>query len=849
MAVKNNLVLSRFPETAFLFLKKRRDKMKYFVILFFICSASLFAQIKGRILKASDNTPLPFANIAVEGKNIGTSSDSSGYFDLEYQLSPADQIKISYVGYETKTLTVFEFEPNVVKNIFLNSKPIASQTVLVEASIGQEGKTPITFSKVDQKEIQSVYTVQDIPEILSNLPSTTFYSENGNGIGYNYLSIRGFDQRRISVAINGIPQNDPEDHNVYWLDFPDLLASTELIQVQRGAGSGISGYPSIGGAINIITSSFTDKPVINFNSSIGSYNTRKYSFSFGSGLIAGKYSFYAKLSQILSSGYRNSSWTNFKSYYFSAVRYDKNFTTQLNLFGGPIADGLAYEGLPKFAITNKNLRKANYSYWEADENGYTYTLERRPEEIENFFQPHFELLNEWQVNSNVTLNSALFLVLGNGFFDYDGSWSIYYDDYFRLKANGFDSTKIPTNALIRAQVDNTQWGWMPRISIKHKNGELILGAEMRLHNSIHWGSINYAENLPAGVTKDYRYYYYEGGNNIYNVFAHENYSLNEKINLLGEIQLAYHKYRIKNERYLSNNFSISNLFVNPRLGINYNYSNNLNFYLAAAQTSREPRLKNYYDAAESSGGSVPQFELNSNGTYDFSKPLVKPETMNDFELGSNFNNGNFTFSLDLFYMLFNNEIVKQGQVDRFGQPITGNVDETIHRGIEATASVKLGDAATLIVNSTYSKNYISKGITYVKYKNGTAPIDLSGNRISGFPDLMFNGILRINYGGFYANISAKYVGKFYSDNYDENFNTYIKLYPGFADYFDNVVPAYFTTDFYVSYEFSSGVFPQPIKIFGQINNVFDNLYAAYAIGKNFFPAAERSFLVGIKLSL
>ena len=80
-----------------------------------------------------------------------------------------------------------------------------------------------------------------------------------NGLGYNYLIIRGFDQRIISVSINGIPQNDPEDHNVYWLDFPDLLESTELIQVQRGAGSGVIGYPAVGGSINIITSSFSDK--------------------------------------------------------------------------------------------------------------------------------------------------------------------------------------------------------------------------------------------------------------------------------------------------------------------------------------------------------------------------------------------------------------------------------------------------------------------------------------------------------------------------------------------------------------------------------------------------------------
>ena len=56
--------------------------------------------------------------------------------------------------------------------------------------------------------------------LLSELPSTTYYSESGNGIGYTYLNIRGFDARRVAVMVNGIPQNDPEDHNVYWLDVP-----------------------------------------------------------------------------------------------------------------------------------------------------------------------------------------------------------------------------------------------------------------------------------------------------------------------------------------------------------------------------------------------------------------------------------------------------------------------------------------------------------------------------------------------------------------------------------------------------------------------------------------------------
>lgn len=855
--------------------------MKNLIVLFLFCASLLAAQeavVKGKVTDAETKQPVVNANVIIENRaGSGTATGRNGEYTLE-GINPNDKIVVSHLGYEAESIVVTNamLQQAAEVNFELKPKIIPSQSVLIEASFGKEGVTPLAFDKIKRSDIEEDYTVQDIPEFLSTLPSTTFYSEGGNGIGYNYLSIRGFDQRRISVSINGIPQNDPEDHNVYWLDFPDLLASTEMIQVQRGAGAGVSGYPSIGGSINIITSTFSNKPMVKLETAYGSYTTKKFSAAYSSGLIDNKYSMYAKLSKIESGGYRDNSWADFNSYYLSAVRYDKKLTTQINFYGGPLADGLAYTGLPKFAVEDPILRKGNYSDWNLDNNMVSYSsrmqmkvtedkqdtfyvIPRRTVEIENFSQPHYELMNEYKLNKDVTLNSALFLVIGDGFFDYDASWSILYDDYYRFAADGFDPNVVPTDALIRAKVENTQYGWIPRVSIKHNNGEFIAGGEFRIHRSNHWGRIQYANNLPPGYELDRLYYYYNGAKDIINGFVHESYNISDNLNAVAELQLAYHKYKLHNEKFVGTEFTVDNLFLNPRAGINYKYSSIGNIYLSYARVTREPRLKNYYDAAESSGGEIPQFEPITDAAgnitgFNFDNPLVTPETMNDFEFGTALNGENFNLSLNLFYMLFDNEIVKSGQVDRFGQPVTGNVDQTIHRGIELSGLYKFPFGFQIFANATFSKNVINKGETFVKYRlpDGTKAvgvIDLAQNRISGFPDFLSNfGLSYKNYGLFFQ-LTGRYAGAFYSDNYDENLTAYLNQFPRFVEYSDNKNEAYFTADFTGSYEFNIFNSLTKSKIYFQVNNIFDNLYSAYAIGGEFFPAAERHFLAGVQVGL
>jgi len=523
-------------------------------------------------------------------------------------------------------------------------------------------------------------------------------------------------------------------------------------------------------------------------------------------------------------------------------------TTQINIYGGPVADGLVYTGLPKFAIKDKNLRKKNFSYWEADKNKITFAVERRPEELENFSQPHFEIFNELKLDENITLNSALFFIRGDGFFDFDGSWAD--TNYLRLNSSyGFYPASNPGNTVIRANVENRQFGWIPRIQLLHKNGTLIVGGEFRLHNSLHWGAIKYADNLPSGITQNYRYYEYNGVKDIFTFYAHENYNLNEKINLLGEIQVSYHKYKIKNEKYVNTDFSINNIFFNPRFGVNFKLNTNTSFYINFAKVTREPRLKNYYDAAESSGGAVPQFSIQEDNSFNYDDPIVKPEIMYNIELGNSLEISNFFLNMNLYFMSFNNEIVKDGKIDRFGNPTTGNMDNTTHYGFEFSGKYSISPFFEFITNLSFSKNYISAGETFFNYGDRSVFLDLTDNSIAGFSDFMMSTIASFQYNNINLRLSARYIGDFFTDNYDNKIGDYLKDYPGFIDYTDNKVEAYFVANLFFSINFDEIAGLKKIKFIAQLNNIFDNLYASHGVGKEFYPAAERNFLIGIQTGL
>ncbi|MCB2206266.1 TonB-dependent receptor [bacterium] len=814
--------------------------------------------LSGTVRDARTGSPLPAANVVLSpagnaptgkaptGKapmGRGMPTDRSGQFLFEDLDAGTYTVRVSYVGYST-----FEQEISIsgdrLLNIRLQAKPMPGPEIEISAMKARERFSPVTFSELKREDLESEYFVQDIPVMLSDLPSVTYYSEGGSGLGYNYLRIRGFDQRRLAVMVNGVPQNDPEDHNVYWIDFVDLLGNTEEIQVQRGAGSAFYGPPAIGGSINIVTGDFANRKGITVSSGAGSYNTQRFALAVGSGLVDDTYTFFGRLSSMSTDGYRDHSYMKASSYYFAATRYDENFTTRINAYGGPLEDGLVYYGLPKFAIENRDLRRANYNYWEAEDGEYTWTSPRRKQEHEKFSQPHFELLNEWKASDALTFNSALFYVIGQGYFDYDGTgWTD--AAYYRLTTEyGFENAGDPLNPIIRAYVDNRQVGWLPRMTLQHDGGTMTAGLELRYHRSEHWGRIESAGGLPAELDPSRHYYEYRGGKNIAAAYVQEQLQLTDRINLMGNIQYVFNRYKLFDEKYVGTSFDVDYHFINPRLGINVNLDPSWNVYGNVSYTHREPRLKNLYDAAESSGGTTPQFAQLADGRYDFNNPQVKPEKLLNFELGTGFIGERHQILLNGYFMDFEDEIIKSGGLDRFGQPITGNADQTLHMGIEVVARYQLLRSLMIEANGMFSRSRLEKYTVFDTDGNGAAlPIELDGNRIAGFPEQLANLKLTWRRYGFTTVLTLKYVGDQYTDNFEGKY--YSDAYDGRG----HVVDPYTVLNASLGYRTPPVLGFRAVDLRLAVNNLLDRLYAQSGEGNQFFVAAERNFFFDIQVHL
>ena len=212
------------------------------------------------------------------------------------------------------------------------------------SAIRAKDKNPITFTNVSKEEIAPRNLGQDIPVLLNYAPSVVTTTDAGNGVGYTYMRVRGSDGSRINVTLNGIPFNDSESQGTFFVNLPDFASSLESVQLQRGVGASTNGAGAFGASLNMQTKSYQEKSFAEVANSFGSFNTRKHTLAFGTGLH-NNFELNGRVSNIASDGYIDRASTNMFGYFFNANYVRETTLIKLLAFGGKEKTYQAWNGL------------------------------------------------------------------------------------------------------------------------------------------------------------------------------------------------------------------------------------------------------------------------------------------------------------------------------------------------------------------------------------------------------------------------------------------------------------------------------------------------------------------------
>jgi len=803
-------------------------------------------KLSGTITDQSGNA-LSEANILLQNTYLATSSNREGRFILE-RLKPGDyQLQISYIGFETLLVPV-ELLRDTLVEIVLYYSPITTQEFSVTATRADE-HTPMVYTTLSKKEIEANNLGQDIPELLSQSPSMVFTSDAGTGIGYSYLRLRGSDQTSINVTINGVPVNDAESQNVFWVDLPDIASSAQNIQIQRGVGTSTNGAGAFGGSINLLTDDMNAQPSGQINLGYGSFNTFKGSVKLGSGLLNEHWTLNGRLSYIKSDGYIDRSDSKLISYYISAGYTSKKTTLRFLSFGANENTQQAWNGVPRIRLENDVQGMLDYAAASGFGPQHTQNLltsDRRynfytwQDEVDNYSQLNNQLVLNQKLNRHWFFNTTLHYTKGNGYFEqYQYEENAFDDNHFSdygLADPIIGNDTINTSDFIRRRwLDNDFYGLVASLNYDKNKWKVWLGGGYNRYQGQHFGEVIWS-TIATTYNVPHRYYDNNATKTDGNIYLRAHYLLNENVSLYGDIQ-----YRNVHYAFLGIDTNCNSLnqdinldFINPKAGVNYQLNQHNRLFISFAVGNKEPNRDDFIIAPPDN------------------RPLH--QTLYDTELGYALSNENLAFEAVFYNMQYNNQLIQTGELNDVGEEIRTNTKDSYRRGIELMLTWRPVKWLEWSVNSTFSQNKINNHKEYIDNWEswGKDTLFIAQSDLAYSPGIIAGSQLafrlfqqakadKSNLQTLHLTLISKYVGKQFIDNTSNDSRS---------------LDPYFVNDIRLNYNLGGKSF-KALEIILLVRNVFNVEYVSngwvykynYQGSTNnidgLFPQAGINFLVGV----
>ncbi len=521
--------------------------------------------------------------------------------------------------------------------------------VLVQAIRGG-AFAPIAQTTLQRSAISRRNLGQDVPLLLQGAtPSLTAHTETGTPWGYSYLRLRGMDQTRINITIDGVPLNDPEDQVLYFANFADLMANVQSVQVQRGIGTSSAGTASFAGSIN-----FETMPVARANAGgdaqlqVGAFGSQRVSASFHSGLTDSRLALYGRAGALRTNGYRRNSGVEGRSAFMGAGWFGDRDIIKLSVLAGLLGDTLSYVG----ATRDEVARDRRFNPLD-------------PDETDRFTQQMVSLSHSRILGPSSSLSTTVYRNSANGSYDFFAlpdryRYNLQHWWYGVTSAVNTQQGRYRLNAGINANTyERAHRAYLePSTALYENTGHKddastfakvtidVAGTQWFVDLQGRWARFSYEPDVAAGITA-------------------------------------------RDQSWA---------FFNPRVGVSQSLASGMRAFVSWGVSQREPARSDLLAGED---------DLNSGNVAalgDLSR--VKPESVRDLELGVIMTRPTFDVSANLYNMAFRNDIARIGPPTASGAIPRRNVGSSYRRGIEVDGAFRGIPRLVVSGNATWSANRI-----------------------------------------------------------------------------------------------------------------------------------------------
>ncbi|RZK00047.1 MAG: TonB-dependent receptor, partial [Flavobacterium sp.] len=383
-------------------------------------------------------------------------------------------------------ITTCGFAQNTPKD---STKVYELDEVMVKAVRANE-KTPVSFSNLSKKELRKRNLGQDIPILLNFMPSVVTTSDAGNGFGYTGIRVRGSDASRVNVTINGIPYNDSESQGTFWVNMPDFVSSVQNVQLQRGVGTSTNGAGAFGASLNLLTDAVSQESSGEISNSFGSFNSRKHTVKFSTGLMNNHFELAGRVSNIHSDGFIERAESDLKSYFLQGTYVKNNTLIKALVFGGTEKTYQSWNGIEDLDKL-KNDRTYNTSGEYIDDNG---NLKFYDNETDNYKQDHYQLHWNERWSESWNTNFALHYTKGLGYYENYKQGEDVID--YGIEPQIIGGALIEESDLIRRKwLDNDFYGTTFSINYKKDKVDFIMGGGYNRYEGKHFGNVLWTRSV------------------------------------------------------------------------------------------------------------------------------------------------------------------------------------------------------------------------------------------------------------------------------------------------------------------------------------------------------------------